>query len=419
MALFVATWLWGTKWKGDYAANLFASLRRNLKQPYRSVLVTDQPGNPGADIVCPIEDADKPLLDKPGCLVRMRMFDKAWQQKIGAVAGDRIVNIDVDAVVTRALDSLFDRDDEFTIMQGFNQTNPCPFNGSLWMFRAGERHDVFDDFSFDAYSARKVPFHAIPDDQGWLHYKFPNAAAWTAKDGVYAFKKISWPGVSGGTVHGLPSNARVVVFPGRDPRRYQWLGWVRQHWGGNLLITPEYQRENARLHSVDPMFGAEGYLWAYHVAGIAIVEECISILDYGCGKGTLGKVLRDVCFDAGEGGHQFCFHVREYDPGFPGKEWEPSRADLVVALDVMEHIEPDCVDDVVRDLARLAQKKLFVVVSTKLSKRKLADGRDTHVSLHDGNWWALAFRKGGFKIDRVWNTGLQLWVALLSPPVRA
>jgi hypothetical protein len=33
------------------------------------------------------------------------------------------------------LDPLFDRDDEFTIMQGFNQTNPCPFNGSLWMFR--------------------------------------------------------------------------------------------------------------------------------------------------------------------------------------------------------------------------------------------------------------------------------------------
>ncbi len=228
--LFVCTWLWGKKWPPVYVERLGKALRRNLKQPFRFVLVTDQKVQGGADIVLPIEEADREILAKPGCLVRMRMFDPAWQEKIGAVPGDRIVNIDVDAIVTAGLDPLFDRDDEFTIMQGFNGTNPCPFNGSLWMFRAGCRHDVWSDFSFASYKARGVPYHAFPDDQGWLHHKFPNAAAYTPRDGVYAMKKIGW-GTAGRRV--LPAGARFVAFPGRDPQTYVGVNWVDKHWVGS------------------------------------------------------------------------------------------------------------------------------------------------------------------------------------------
>lgn len=173
-----------------------------------------------------------------------------------------------------------------------------------------------------------------------------------------------------------------------------------------MLITPAYARENARLHEVDPMFGAEGYLWAYHVMGIAVLESCESVLDYGCGKGTLAKVIRGY----------LDLDVNEYDPGVPGKDALPKSADLVVALDVLEHIEPDCLDAVVADLAALSHNALFVVISTKLSKRKMADGRDTHLSLHDDAWWAAKFKSHGFSIVRTWNTGLKLWVALLVPP---
>src|ERR1051325_2542715 len=152
--LFVCSWLWGTKWGTEYPERLFAGVRRNLKQPHKLVLISDQSEAFGADLLSSIDETDLPLLTRPGCLVRMRVFDAEWQQRIGAKRGDRIVNIDVDAVVTGDLDPIFDRDDEFTIMQGFNSTNPCPFNGSLWMFRAGERHDVFDDFSFEEYHRR-------------------------------------------------------------------------------------------------------------------------------------------------------------------------------------------------------------------------------------------------------------------------
>jgi len=45
-------------------------------------------------------------------------------------------------------------------------------------------------------------------------------------DGVYAFKKRNWP-----KGDALPSNARVVAFPGfRDPSQFGHLDWVAQHW---------------------------------------------------------------------------------------------------------------------------------------------------------------------------------------------
>lgn len=227
MSLFVCSWLWGTKWSPLYAERLFAGLKRNLAQPYKSVLITDQWVISNADLVCHIHSEDRLLTRRLGCLVRMRLFDKYWQERIGARRGDRIVNIDVDAVITGSLDVLFDRDDEFTIMQGFNETNPCPFNGSLWMFRAGERHDVWNDFSLDAHHRYGVPIHSIADDQGWLHYKFPDAAAYTPRDGVYAFKKVGWR-----RRRWKPPNARLIAFPGRDPAKYSECDWIRKHWIG-------------------------------------------------------------------------------------------------------------------------------------------------------------------------------------------
>src|SRR5689334_15556874 len=103
--LFVCTWLWGTKWPPVYVERLAAGLRRNLKQPCRFVLVTDRSVSPAiVDIVVRIESSEQQIMRRPGCLVRMRMFDAGWQVRLGAVKGDRIACVDVDAVVTGQVD---------------------------------------------------------------------------------------------------------------------------------------------------------------------------------------------------------------------------------------------------------------------------------------------------------------------------
>jgi hypothetical protein len=222
VALVICTWLWGEKYGPDYVRKLAAGVRRNLNQPHRFIVITDRDIDIKGVSTFEIPQVDRYLLRENGCFVRLRMFDPIWQ-KLTQIH-DRLVCLDLDLVVTGCLDPLFDRTSDFTILQHINSTNPCPFNGSAMMLRAGCHSDVWSDFSLRA--AAQVPFHAFPDDQGWLWHKIPDANAWTPEDGVYGFKKREWP--SGDA---LPENARIVAFPGwRDPSKFMHLDWVKKHW---------------------------------------------------------------------------------------------------------------------------------------------------------------------------------------------
>lgn len=213
MALVVCTWFWGAKFGPEYVERLRAGVARNLNQEYRFEVFQPWP-------------QDEHLTAIPGCFCRLRMFSRAFHDLHGINEGDRLVCIDLDTVITGPLDPLFDRPEPFVIMQGGNVSNPCPYNGALTMLRAGYRPDVWSDFSIEA--AGKVPFFEFPDDQGWLHYKIPDAAGWKCgtETGVYVFQKPGWPG---GDVP--PNGARLVTFNGRrSPAQYTHLNWVRENW---------------------------------------------------------------------------------------------------------------------------------------------------------------------------------------------
>lgn len=206
--LWVTTWVWGTKYGPDYIDKLRGSIARNLTEPYEFRVI----------------ETDDPLTQEKGCFARLRAFDPYWQAQLGCDPGDRIVCMDLDLVVTGSLDGLFDRKEPFVILTGVNASNPCPYNGSLWMVRAGHRPDVWADFSLEA--AAKVPFDSFPDDQAWMAHKLPGAGAFGPVQGVYGFHKPGWP-----KGEGLPRGARIVAFPGwRDPVGFQHLDWVQSHW---------------------------------------------------------------------------------------------------------------------------------------------------------------------------------------------
>lgn len=211
--LTICTWHWGNKYSPEYLAKLKAGLVRNLDQPFRFVVATPQ-----------AEDVH--LTEIQGCFCRLRMFDQKWQFAYGIRRGERVVCIDLDVVVTGKLDALFDRDESFVILKGANAVNPNPFNGSLWMLRAGYRPDIWWDFSIEA--AQKFPFHEFADDQAWFHAMMPDAAVWDCGpgSGVWSFQKRGWP-----KDDRLPPDARLVAFPGRrDPSQFTHLDWVKQNW---------------------------------------------------------------------------------------------------------------------------------------------------------------------------------------------
>lgn len=211
--LTICTWMWGDKYTNSYVEKLYAGLKRNLKPPY--VFFVAKPCT-----------EDMHLTEIPGCFARLRMFDPAWQERHRLTAGDQLVCLDLDNIITRSIDTLFDRPEPFVILQGANSMNPCPFNGSVMMLRAGSHPEVWTDFSLEA--ANEAPFFEFPDDQGWLHHKLPNAAGWQCgpKSGIYAYGKRHWP-----PGNSLPPEARIVCFFGRrDPSQFLHVPWVRDRW---------------------------------------------------------------------------------------------------------------------------------------------------------------------------------------------
>jgi hypothetical protein len=207
--LTIVTWLWGTKYSTQWTNKLADAIERNLSERFEFVV---------------IHSVGDPLTKRPGCLVRLRMFDPQWQARYGL--RERFVCIDLGVVITGKIDYLFDRPEPFVILQGGNATNPCPYNCGLMMLTPGYRPDVWETFSLEA--ARKIPWFAFPDDQSWIYHKIPNAAGWHVgpDSGIWSFKKRNWP-----PGEDLPSDARMVVFPGsRKPDQFTHLPWVRMHW---------------------------------------------------------------------------------------------------------------------------------------------------------------------------------------------
>jgi hypothetical protein len=223
--LVICTWLWGNKYTLADVWRLKRGVFRHLKQSHRFMVMTERERDPfhlsGVERHA-IKDPSLTQVD--GCFCRLRMFDYGWQKNRDI--DDRLVCIDLDAVMTGPLDPLFDRPETFVILAGANSVNPCPFNGSVMMLRPGNHGEVWSKFSLEA--ARTTPFYKFPDDQGWLATRLPKAATWRVgtQSGIYAFKKPGWPAGDA-----LPSDARMVVFPGaRSPLAFSRLEWIKKHW---------------------------------------------------------------------------------------------------------------------------------------------------------------------------------------------
>jgi hypothetical protein len=148
---------------------------------------------------------------------------------------------------------------------------------------------------------------------------------------------------------------------------------------GNPLISDEYRELNRQLHETNEAYGTSGHKYADMVLQIAMGIQAESILDYGAGKCTLQNALPQLS-------------IVNYDPCIEGLDTPPDKADLVVCSDVLEHIEPDRVENVIDDLKRLTNKVLFIQVATQPAKKTLADGRNAHISLHDPEWWLEHFK---------------------------
>jgi 2-polyprenyl-3-methyl-5-hydroxy-6-metoxy-1,4-benzoquinol methylase len=169
-----------------------------------------------------------------------------------------------------------------------------------------------------------------------------------------------------------------------------------------MQITPEYRELNRKLHETRPTYGAGLATNGYYpiIKMTAIHYKALSILDYGCGKGALKKTLTD-------------FNISEYDPCIEGKDGDPEPCDMLVCLDVMEHIEPELLDDVLAHIKSKFTKCAFISVSLISANAILADGRNAHLIQESPEWWVAKFSET-FNIKKQMSVGSSEIVVLLE-----
>lgn len=60
---------------------------------------------------------------------------------------------------------------------------------------------------------------------------------------------------------------------------------------------------------------------------------------------------------------------------------------MVACIDVLEHIEPEYLDEVINDLIRLTQGVCFLSIHTGPAIKVLSDGRNAHLTQQPMKWW--------------------------------
>ena len=142
------------------------------------------------------------------------------------------------------------------------------------------------------------------------------------------------------------------------------------------LISDEYRALNAQLHFERPEWGRQSMKYWETVKELADHMGIKTLLDYGCGKQSLKMALEP-----------FGYTVTGYDPAFPDLATPPEPARLVICTDVLEHVEPECLDPVLEDLHRVTQDVALLVIATRESRRKMPDGSSPHRTVKDQAWW--------------------------------
>jgi len=147
-----------------------------------------------------------------------------------------------------------------------------------------------------------------------------------------------------------------------------------------MLITKQYKREQQRLHKDNERYGRASIKWAPTIAQLIETEQPQTILDYGSGKGNLRLTLSEKILE----GRSFT----EYDPGIDGIDVLPEgKFDIVCCIDVLEHIEPDCLDAVLQSLFDKTERLALITIHTGPAGKTLSDGRNAHLIQKGMKWW--------------------------------
>lgn len=147
------------------------------------------------------------------------------------------------------------------------------------------------------------------------------------------------------------------------------------------LISPEHKARYVEYYADRP-FKDRPHRWQAQIESLAAKIKAKSVLDYGCG---VTQALS----------RHSSLPVTDYDPVLPALDCPNfnHKFDLVVCNHVLEHVEPERLHDILGHIKSLTGKVVYIALSTKLSTKKLPDGTEFHLIVHNKKWWNQQLKK--------------------------
>ena len=134
--------------------------------------------------------------------------------------------------------------------------------------------------------------------------------------------------------------------------------------------------------------------WIVKIRDIIKINNCNSLLDFGCGKAFLYKNKFKI------GDKEFTNlsdfwglqNIYLYDPGLKEYSVYPQiKYDGIICTDVVEHIPEEDVINFIDELFKLSNKFIFVVIATMPASKYFDDGTNIHLSLKGQEDWKKIF----------------------------
>lgn len=156
--------------------------------------------------------------------------------RYGLEAEGKILQLDIDCVITGSLDRLITDHENIDYAIWKNPNWPRPqrayFQSSVQLYEPGARPQLFTQFNKET-TPRWVNWRFGGREQAWISetLSWKDTHVITEHDGVYGAGRLGGEGVYGGD---LPGNACIVGFPGaRAPWQdeiKQQFPWVKDHY---------------------------------------------------------------------------------------------------------------------------------------------------------------------------------------------
>lgn len=143
----------------------------------------------------------------------------------------------------------------------------------------------------------------------------------------------------------------------------------------NQTLIDQYKKIHKEQNGYGSGFGRGRYF--EEMVEFLNSNACLSVLDFGCGKGVLKEELSKLGFICGG-----------YDPAIKEFSAFPSsNYDAVISTDVFEHLDKNNIHEEFDLIKSVDPKYLYFNIATNKAGQTLPNGLNAHTIIENGDWW--------------------------------